>query len=1013
MRDFLVQVAKVRGDVARELNKLPLWVELVRLAARFCAPVVGLARGALRVLPPLRYVEWLLEIESLTRRHPLPLALSMLYVIWRGLHTTPLGHIGTDPMIYPFLATISGFNPFLGIVCGGLFGVGDLAQKLVWPDMYGARGWGDLNYWGGMLGYVVAYSSLMFMGVLPGLLSRVFRALIRVFLQKVVFARRAAAADGALPLDAGAYPLAEMIAGMAGGAVGGFVVMHQIAPVTESPAFIWRPHPDISCRRLEIDTLLKGRATVGAEGGAVGGVATTLVPPPGGPPPDIEWTGPDGVTRVLVWHPEHNAYVNILTGGLVDPNDIEGWKQNITGNLQQTQDWRDRNQALAAAGQDAQSQALAAIQKDAGERAKILDNLGAIEKSVMFGGAASILLQPPGTPGNILDSIAKLADDVASGKQIDRNKLNAITKLYRNSASGQILPPGQLPQPGDADKGVWAEGLKSTFMDVATCTNENGFSWKGMIVRAGVGIVTLGFSEVPIALGTMKQYVDQGGNSILGGFVKGVEGVVVGEIIGFGFGKVIKGAAAGGRVIGEAAGEVAGELGGVIKAAAQAGNSVAKGLVKAASVASEGAGSLYNGVVKPVTGAIRGVADVLTTEIKVPGSSVAGEAVGEVIGTASKAEGAAAAAAKAEGQAASAAAKAEGQAAASAAAKAEGQAASALAKAEGQAAAAEAEGQAASAAAKAEGQAAASAAAKAQGQVASTAAEAEGQAASGLAKAEGRGASAAESAVPPGGRKNYTYASSPGEDIATHMAGMPEGNISQIQRIANKTYTGADGVKYQPKILVRPTTSHAAEMLASGEGVPKPCYVKNKTINQLDVELGAKPANLGKVGHFEPKKLPPQGSMSDEEFTALKKRYAERLDEYNKQTTVLSQNKKVFVKDGVVYDTKTGRPLTGDHDIFDIVGADGRPLPPEVKAQILKDLQQPPFAAQHGAHMDWKYDHLDTTVPDGAKPGTMSDFQQAKNIDTKILEGHQVGGEPLITFAPGEPPQASYIVGKR
>jgi hypothetical protein len=278
MRELLTVIASLRAQISRSLERIPAWPDIVRLAEMVCAPLVRFAHTVLRAMPALRRVEWLLEIESLTRRHPVALALSMLYVIWRGLKTTPLGHIGTDPIIYPLLGAISGFNPFLGLVCGALFGAADLVQKLIWPDIYGARGWTDLNYWGAMGGYVVAYSSVMIMGVFPGMLSRVFRTLIRLAIRSVLFRRAAASADGATPQDDGVYPLAEMLAGAAGGFLGGYYVMNSVAPHTESPAFDWRPKPDNSCHHLETYTHLKGRAGIGGEGSALGGLSPTVAP---------------------------------------------------------------------------------------------------------------------------------------------------------------------------------------------------------------------------------------------------------------------------------------------------------------------------------------------------------------------------------------------------------------------------------------------------------------------------------------------------------------------------------------------------------------------------------------------------------------------------------------------------------------------------------------------------------------------------------------------------------------
>ena len=198
---FLTALIKLRMEVAKAVSRIPYWNEIVHYASWVCTPVVWFAHATLRAFPGLRRMEWLLEIESLTKIHPVLLALSMLYVVWRGLHTTHLGHIGTDLVIYPLLGLISGFNPFLGLTCGILFGIADLVQKLIVPDIYGAAGWGDLNYWGAMAGYIIGYSSLMLMGVFPGMLSRIFRLGARVALQKLLFHRAAASADGGEPPD--------------------------------------------------------------------------------------------------------------------------------------------------------------------------------------------------------------------------------------------------------------------------------------------------------------------------------------------------------------------------------------------------------------------------------------------------------------------------------------------------------------------------------------------------------------------------------------------------------------------------------------------------------------------------------------------------------------------------------------------------------------------------------------------------------------------------------------------
>lgn len=78
-------------------------------------------------------------------------------------------------------------------------------------------------------------------------------------------------------------------------------------------------------------------------------------------PQDIEYTYPDGRHTTLVYDPEKGGYINILTGGWIDPNEINAWQQNNLNTHQQTEDWRRRNEYLEATGQDAQSQRLKEI----------------------------------------------------------------------------------------------------------------------------------------------------------------------------------------------------------------------------------------------------------------------------------------------------------------------------------------------------------------------------------------------------------------------------------------------------------------------------------------------------------------------------------------------------------------------------------------------------------------------------------------------------------------------------
>ena len=124
------------------LVSLPGWQRFEEVTHTLTSPVRSLASGTQRVLPFTRRLDWLLEIERLKSLHPVILAISLAFAIRRGLYTTQYGHIGTDTLIYPTLAAISVFNPFLGVVSAIAFGIGHIVQKLFINDIYGTNGVG-------------------------------------------------------------------------------------------------------------------------------------------------------------------------------------------------------------------------------------------------------------------------------------------------------------------------------------------------------------------------------------------------------------------------------------------------------------------------------------------------------------------------------------------------------------------------------------------------------------------------------------------------------------------------------------------------------------------------------------------------------------------------------------------------------------------------------------------------------------------------------------------------------
>ena len=289
-------LVRVQLAIGNYCTGLPFWKDVERYSLLVAGPIRGIAGLTLRILPFLRRAERYLEIESLRKRSPVILAVSVLFITFRGLMTSPNGHIGTDIAVFPFLTLVSGFNPFLGAICGIVFGFADLLQKLIHPDIYGAMKWTDPNYPGAMLGYLIAYSATVWMGLVPGVLSRVGRNIAISIFQKIRSRRAAAKADGATPAPQdGITEGVGLLGSIIGGFLGGFTGVRFVAPVLEKPAFYLRPNPDVSCYNSEVGTLKATSPNSGATGIAGGAIGATRPPtqpvdpetgePGTGPPP--------------------------------------------------------------------------------------------------------------------------------------------------------------------------------------------------------------------------------------------------------------------------------------------------------------------------------------------------------------------------------------------------------------------------------------------------------------------------------------------------------------------------------------------------------------------------------------------------------------------------------------------------------------------------------------------------------------------------------------------------------
>ncbi|WP_141960105.1 hypothetical protein [Actinoallomurus bryophytorum] len=219
--------------------------------------------------------------------------------------------------------------------------------------------------------------------------------------------------------------------------------------------------------------------------------------------------------------------------------------------------------------------------------------------------------------------------------------------------------------------------------------------------------------------------------------------------------------------------------------------------------------------------------------------------------------------------------------------------------------------------------------------------------------------------------------------------GMPRANQTRFRQFADRFNLVLD---------VRPTNPASRRWLEDG-ALPKPHTIKSKTINELDVHLGASGDQIGLVGFFRPR-LPSAddlASMPEQQRRQVEARYEQRRREsvdLAAEMTKYTQSGEFRIRDGVIEGIGADgefRPLTGDHDLYNIrLLDDGAPLSKDAYEEVIWLLTHRNMGVQHGAHMYWR--------PDGA-------FQE--QIFNEIVSKHQMGAagaEPLIRFSPGEEP---------
>ncbi len=223
-----------------------------------------------------------------------------------------------------------------------------------------------------------------------------------------------------------------------------------------------------------------------------------------------------------------------------------------------------------------------------------------------------------------------------------------------------------------------------------------------------------------------------------------------------------------------------------------------------------------------------------------------------------------------------------------------------------------------------------------------------------------------------------------------HETGIPDGKVREIGRICRDEAVTAD---------VRTVNMDSMDGLRDGTGRPKPLHVKSKTINEIDTYLGAREADRGRAGLFEPTmpanidEMPPR--LRDE----ITDRFNERVESWDKMSQdpgfqEILRDQIVEIRDGVVFDVATGQPYVGDIDLVCIRDADtGKILTHGPRYdRVMAKLREVGF--QHGGEVTIAAD-----MTSGLRPGTpeyAAMFEKAMDQKAVLQARHRSGDNIVV-----------------
>lgn len=212
-----------------------------------------------------------------------------------------------------------------------------------------------------------------------------------------------------------------------------------------------------------------------------------------------------------------------------------------------------RREALRLAKEEkARLEALEAARKKALQdaRKKMLDNLDRMSNSMVKRKDIS-----PEEYERVLKQMSSVRKQLYGDGDVDTEKYTKIFKFFKNRVEGKTIPEGMIPSEAQLFRETIKQTVESSSREIFTGVDADGnLSYKAIALRTIVAGATGGSSELVYtpasATYTMKDYVNKGGDSVIGGFGAAMKDVLIGEGIGRGGGLIFK---YGGKALGSLA----------------------------------------------------------------------------------------------------------------------------------------------------------------------------------------------------------------------------------------------------------------------------------------------------------------------------------------------------------------------------------------------------------------------------------------------------------------------------